>query len=135
MKKSILFLIWGFAIVSVFSISINLFSNYSTIVEASDNINNTVDSNKTEDLKEDIREIAFNQLSDEQKSLIKGTWEEAKTKKIVVQPETAILYDESYAGKEAIAVEFNLNVEYKPNNMIVLVSQENSKLIGLRLID
>ena len=135
MKKRTLYLTTGLLLVSILGVSTNVVSNHLKAVEAADNLSNPVDANESTELEKDIREVAFNQLSDEQKSLIKGTWEEATTETIIAQPETAILYDESYAGKEVIAVEFNLKVAHKPNNMIVLVSQENSKLIGLGLID
>lgn len=135
MKKRTWYLTTGLLLVSILGISTNVISNYLKSVEASDQLNHIVDNNESNELETDIREVAFKQLSDEQKSLIKGTWEEARTEITVAQPETTILYDESYTGKEVIAVEFNLNVTRKPNNMIVLVSQENAKLIGLGLID
>ncbi|MDO5794782.1 MAG: hypothetical protein Q4Q00_11435 [Turicibacter sp.] len=135
MKKRTWYLTTGLLLISILGISTNVISNYLKSVEASDQLNHIVDNNESNELETDIREVAFKQLSDEQKSLIKGTWEEARTEITVAQPETTILYDESYAGKEVIAVEFNLNVTRKPNNMIVLVSQENAKLIGLGLID
>lgn len=135
MKKRTWYLTTGLLLISILGLSTNVISNYLKSVEASDQLNHIVDNNESNELETDIREVAFKQLSDEQKSLIKGTWEEARTEITVAQPETTILYDESYAGKEVIAVEFNLNVTRKPNNMIVLVSQENAKLIGLGLID
>lgn len=135
MRKRTWYLTTGLLLISILGISTNVISNYLKSVEASDQLNHIVDNNESNELETDIREVAFKQLSDEQKSLIKGTWEEARTEITVAQPETTILYDESYAGKEVIAVEFNLNVTRKPNNMIVLVSQENAKLIGLGLID
>lgn len=135
MKKRTWYLTTGLLLISILGLSTNVISNYLKSVKASDQLNHIVDNNESNELETDIREVAFKQLSDEQKSLIKGTWEEARTEITVAQPETTILYDESYAGKEVIAVEFNLNVTRKPNNMIVLVSQENAKLIGLGLID
>ncbi len=135
MKKRTWYLTTGLLLISILGISTNVISNYLKSVEASDQLNHIVDNNESNELETDIREVAFKQLSDEQKSLIKGTWEEARTEITVAQPETTILYDESYTGKEVIAVEFNLNVTRKPNNMIILVSQENAKLIGLGLID
>lgn len=135
MKKRTWYLTTGLLLISILGLSTNVISNYLKSVEASDQLNHIVDNNESNELETDIREVAFKQLSDEQKSLIKGTWEEARTKITVAQPETTILYDESYAGKEVIAVEFNLNVTRKPNNMIVLISQENAKLIGLGLIN
>lgn len=135
MKKRTWYLTTGLLLISILGLSTNVISNYLKSVEASDQLNHIVDNNESNELETDIREVAFKQLSDEQKSLIKGTWEEARTEITVAQPETTILYDESYAGKEVIAVEFNLNVTRKPNNMIVLVSQENAKLIGLGLIN
>lgn len=135
MKKRTWYLTTGLLLISILGLSTNVISNYLKSVEASDQLNHIVDNNESNELETDIREVAFKQLSDEQKSLIKGTWEEARTEITVAQPETTILYDESYAGKEVIAVEFNLNVTRKPNNMIVLISQENAKLIGLGLIN
>lgn len=135
MKKRTWYLTTGLLLISILGLSTNVISNYLKSVEASDQLNHIVDNNESNELETDIREVAFKQLSDEQKSLIKGTWEEARTEITVAQPETTILYDESYAGKEVIAVEFNLNVTRKPNNMIVLASQENAKLIGLGLIN
>ena len=135
MKKRTWYLTTGLLLISILGLSTNVISNYLKSVEASDQLNHIVDNNESNELETDIREVAFKQLSDEQKSLIKGTWEEARTEITVAQPETTILYDESYAVKEVIAVEFNLNVTRKPNNMIVLISQENAKLIGLGLIN
>lgn len=123
MKKRTWYLTTGLLLISILGLSTNVISNYLKSVEASDQLNHIVDNNESNELETDIREVAFKQLSDEQKSLIKGTWEEARTEITVAQPETTILYDESYTGKEVIAVEFNLNVTRKPNNMIVLVSQ------------
>ena len=123
MKKITWYLTTGLLLISILGLSTNVISNYLKSVEASDQLNHIVDNNESNELETDIREVAFKQLSDEQKSLIKGTWEEARTEITVAQPETTILYDESYTGKEVIAVEFNLNVTRKPNNMIVLVSQ------------
>lgn len=84
--------------------------------------------------EQDIREIAFNQLDSETKKQVKGTWQDSKISIKTIDGGVR-LNDESYWGKEAYYVEFILDVNYVPNNIIVLIGMDNHKKIGYGLVD
>lgn len=134
MKKRTLYLTTGLLLVSILGVSTNVVSNHLKAVEAADNLNNIVDANDSTELEKDIREVAFNQLSDEQKSFIQGSWEEATVKSVVVEESGFELLDSSYLGKEVIAVNFVTDPYSEPGMMMVLLSEDTQQLIGYGLL-
>lgn len=134
MKKRTLYLITGLLLVSILGVSTNVVSNHLKAVEAADNLNNIVDANESTELEKDIREVAFNQLSDEQKSFIQGSWEEATVENVVVEESGFELLDSSYLGKEVIAVNFVTAPYSEPGMMMVLLSEDTQQLIGYGLL-
>ena len=134
MKKRTLYLTTGLLLVSILGVSTNIVSNHLKAVEAADNLNNIVDANESTELEKDIREVAFNQLSDEQKSFIQGSWEEATVENVVVEESGFELLDSSYLGKEVIAVNFVTDPYSEPGMMMVLLSEDTQQLIGYGLL-
>ena len=84
--------------------------------------------------EKDIREIAFNQLSSETKKKLKGTWQDSKIS-IKTLTGGARVHDESYWGKGVYYVDFTLDVNRTPNNIIVIMGMDNHKIIGYGLVD
>ena len=134
MKKRTLYLTTGLLLVSILGVSTSIVSNHLKAVEAADNLNNIVDANESTELEKDIREVAFNQLSDEQKSFIQGSWEEATVENVAVEESGFELLDSSYLGKEVIAVNFVTDPYSEPGMMMVLLSEDTQQLIGYGLL-
>lgn len=85
--------------------------------------------------EQDVREIAYNQLTSKDKERIVGTWKDSKLSKITLKEGMENINDKSYIGKEAYLVDFPTKSKSKPNNMIVYMSIDNHKLIGYGYVD
>ncbi|MDP4090940.1 MAG: hypothetical protein Q8930_16955 [Bacillota bacterium] len=79
---------------------------------------------------QDIREIAFNQLTSNDKERLLGTWKEGKISKIILKEGTADINDKSYIGKEVYSIIFTTKEISRPNYIGVLLDKDNYKLIG-----
>lgn len=120
-------------IISLF-LSIGLITGCTTDKETK-NITNTEQISAT--VKEqDVREIAYNQLTSNDKERIAGTWKDSKLSKITLKKEDkGSITDKSYVGKEVYLIDFPTKNISKPNNMIVFLSIDTNKLLGYGLVD
>lgn len=133
MKKRTLYLTIGLLLVSILGISTNVVSNHLKAVEAADNLNNIVDINESNELEKDLREVAFNQLSDARKSLIKGSWEDATIGSVIGSDNGFELIDDSYIGKKVMAINFVID-PYSEPGMMVLLSEDTYTLVGYGIL-
>jgi len=85
--------------------------------------------------EQDIREMAYNQLTPRDKERISGTWKDSKLSKITLKESMGNITDKSYIGKEVYLVDFPTQSESMPNNMVVYLSIDSNKLLGYGLID
>ena len=107
---------------------------------SSDNTNNSVvttlkreSENITSDTKHDIREIAYNQLTYDDKQRISGTWENSTISTITLKEGMGTL---TYSiGKEVYMIDFPTKEISMPNNMIVYLNMDTYKLIGYGIVD
>jgi hypothetical protein len=84
---------------------------------------------------QDIRKAAYDQLNAEDKERIKGTWEDSKSSKIILNENMGIIKDKSYIGKEVYIIDFPTKSISKPNNMIVFLSIDTNKLLGYGYVE
>lgn len=84
---------------------------------------------------QDVREIAFNQLTSQEQNLIKGSWKDSTISKIVLKESFGNIIDKSYIGKEVYLVNFPIKTNSKPNNIVVYIGEDNYKLIGYGYVD
>lgn len=94
-----------------------------------------VEQIKTVSAEVDIRRIAWEQLSTEDKKRIEGTWENSKVSKVILREDMGIIKDKSYIGKEVYIIDFKTNEKRIPNNMIVYLSVDSKKLQGYGYIE
>ncbi|GFZ33732.1 hypothetical protein CSC2_42580 [Clostridium zeae] len=84
----------------------------------------------------DIREIAFDNLSQYQKDKVLGTWRDSKLTEVKLSLNMVMFSDESYIGKEVYLVDFpGKDKTMLHNNIIVFISMDNYKFIGYGLVD
>lgn len=85
---------------------------------------------------QDAREAAYNLLTAEQKQEVADLWKQAKASKVTLTQRTGtVITDPSYVGKEVYRIDFSTQRKSMPNNMIVYLSADGSKLVGLGLVD
>lgn len=85
--------------------------------------------------EQDVREIAINQLTSENKEIIAGTWQDSKLSKIALNEGMGNVNDKSYIGKEVYLIDFPTKSISIPNNIIVYIGIDNNKLIGYGFVD
>ena len=109
---------------------------------SSDNTNNSVvttsnqeSENPASDEKQDIREIAYNQLTHDDKQRISGTWENSTLTTIILKEGMGTNVTYSFVGKEVYIIDFPTKDISVPNNMIVYVKMDTYKLIGYGIVD
>lgn len=85
--------------------------------------------------EQDIREIAYNQLTAEDKEKTAGTWQNSKFSKITLREGMGNINDKSYIGQEVYLIDFSTKNKSLPNNMIVYIEMHNYKLIGYGYVD
>jgi hypothetical protein len=85
--------------------------------------------------EQDIREIAFNQLSSKDKDRVLRSWENSKVSKITLKENMGNINDNSYIGKEVYLIDIPTQSISIPNNMIVYVSMDNHKLLGYGYVE
>lgn len=83
----------------------------------------------------DVREMAFNQLTQNDKKRISGNWKDGKLSKVTLKEGMGSISDKSYIGKEVYLIDFPTKSISKPNNMIVYLGTDSSKLIGYGYVD
>lgn len=70
---------------------------------------NSVNKNEqfgTTEKQEDIRKIAYDQLTSKDKERISGTWQESKLSKVTLSEGIGNISDKSYIGKEVYLIDF-----------------------------
>lgn len=112
--------------------SLGLATACSNTKETSTIINKGQISNPVNE--QDIREIAYNQLTSNDKRRIKGTWQDSTFSKITLRKEDKI-NDKFYIGKEVYMIDFPTNFIGKPNNMLIFVSMDSHKFLGYGMVD
>lgn len=87
--------------------------------------------------EKDVRELVWNQLSTRDKERIKGTWQEAQLKKIALRDYSMgkIGIKSNITGEEVYLVDFQTKDNIEPNNIPVLASIEDYKIIGYAYIE
>ena len=91
------------------------------------NVNNA-NSNKTQSL--DVRKAVWNQLTDNNKKHIKGTWKDATFQKVVLRETMGNIKDKSYIGKQVYIVEYPSNDTPSLGGVGVYADLKSFKLIG-----
>jgi hypothetical protein len=84
---------------------------------------------------EDIRQLAYEQLTSESKEEIKGTWRDGNLSTVTLNEQMGIIDDKSYIGKEVYLVDFTTKRKGIPNNVIYYISKDTHKLIGVGFVD
>lgn len=85
--------------------------------------------------EQDIRELAYTQLTSGNKERIAGTWKDSKLSKITLREGMGNITDKSYMGKEVYLVDFPTESNSIPNNMIVYLSIDSNKLLGYGFVE
>lgn len=85
--------------------------------------------------EQDIRELAYNQLTSGNKERIARTWKDSKLSKITLREGMGNITDKSYMGKEVYLVDFPTESNSIPNNMIVYLSIDSNKLLGYGFVE
>ncbi|AGF58216.1 hypothetical protein B0P06_003471 [Clostridium saccharoperbutylacetonicum] len=102
----------------------------SSIQNNTSNLKNDAINNK-----QDVREIAFNQLTSQEKNSIKGSWQNGQISEITLSESMGRITDKSYVGKEVYIVNFPTNAESKPNNILVYIGKDNYTIVGYGYVD
>lgn len=85
--------------------------------------------------EQDVREIALNQMTAEDKEIIEGNWQDSELSKITLNEGMGKVNDKSYIGKEVYVIDFPTNRISFPNNIIVYIGIDNNKLIGYGFVE
>ncbi len=89
----------------------------------------------------DVREAVYEQLSENDKSNIIGTWKDAVVteqildSKIIIEADKKNMPVSKYEGKKVYNIDFTLDVPYIPNNMTVVAAMDTYEIIGYGLLD
>lgn len=92
-------------------------------------------SNSNSTVNKDVREKVLEQLKPSEKELIKGTWSDAKTTKIVLKSSMGKINDKSFIGKEVYLVDFLTKRNGVPNNMVIYADKDSGKIVGYGYVD
>lgn len=87
-----------------------------------------IKSNET--LALDVRENVWNQLTEEDKKHIQGTWKDASYRKIILRETMGIIKDKSFIGKEVYIVDFPSNDNPTLGGVAVYADLKSHLLIG-----
>ncbi|MEI4831228.1 hypothetical protein WAX78_17520 [Bacillus sp. FJAT-53711] len=92
-------------------------------------------NNKTETAQttKDVREIAWNSLSDSQKKEVIGEWKEAQVSKTIADTKGFVLTDRSFEGQEVTTVMFRSTKSGLLGDIIKLVDEKSGKVVGAGL--
>jgi hypothetical protein len=78
----------------------------------------------------DVREIAWNSLSNSERKEVIGNWEDAVASKVMADKKRFVLKDPSYEGKEVTMVTFQAIRSALLGNISILVDEKTKKVIG-----
>ena len=79
--------------------------------------------------EQDIREVAYNQLTSKDKEMVLGTWKDSKLCKITLHESMGRINNISYIGKEVYLIDFPAKGGVQ-NNLGVYLAMDNNILIG-----
>jgi hypothetical protein len=99
-------------------------------IEEKQHIQNSRAVQSTETKSFDVREAVWNQLSDEHKKQIQGTWKDASVYQRVLRQEMGFNIDKTYIGKEVFIVGYPSNDNPTLGGIIVYADIKSHKLIG-----
>jgi hypothetical protein len=114
-------------------LSLGLFTACSSPEEANIVINKEPISTTVKE--QDIKELAYNQLTSEDKKRVSETWKDSKLSKITLHERMGRINNISYIGKEVYLIDFPTKGNSMPSNMIVYLAIDNNKLIGYGYVD
>lgn len=114
-------------LVAILSFGLIACTNQKSNVDTLQKANSTVNKN--------VRERVWEQLDSSQKELIKGSWSDAKVRKITLKSYMGRIEDKLFIGKEVYEIDFQLKRTSVPNNMIVFADMKNGKIIGYAALD
>jgi len=114
-------------------ISLGLFTACSSPKEVNIIINKEPISTTVKE--QDIRELAYNQLTLEDKERVSETWKDSKLSKITLHERMGRINNISYIGKVVYIIDFPTKSNSMPSNMIVYLAIDNNKLIGYGYVD
>ena len=136
MKKTISFIMIVLFICIIFCSCSNLVVLSSDGLNKSEPVTLKEECNITKsDERRDIREIAYNQLTPEDKNHISGTWENSELSTIILKGYVAKHATSSFVGNKVYMIDFPTKDISIPNNMIVYLEMDTYKLIGYGLVD
>lgn len=84
--------------------------------------------------EQDIREVAYNQLTSKDKERLLETWKDSKLSKITLHESMGRINNSSYIGKEVYLIDFQTKGGVQ-SNMVVYLGMDNNKLIGYGYTD
>lgn len=84
--------------------------------------------------EQDIREVAYNQLTSKDKERVLETWKDSKLSKITLHEGMGRINNISYIGKEVYLIDFPAKGGVQ-SNIIVYLGMDNNKLIGYGYVD
>ncbi|UOQ83761.1 hypothetical protein [Gracilibacillus salinarum] len=84
----------------------------------------------------DMREIVWEQLSEEQRQWVNGSWKDAKVSKVTLTSYmVAQSVDPSHFGKEVLVLDFPTKTKSIPSNMIIYADIDTYDYISSGLVD
>jgi hypothetical protein len=83
----------------------------------------------------DVREKVWEQLKENDKDRIKGSWSDGTLTKITLKNSMGKIENTSFIGKEVYAVDFPTKSESIPNNMIVFAEINSGKIVGYGYVE
>ncbi|MEW4282634.1 hypothetical protein [Priestia koreensis] len=78
----------------------------------------------------DVREAVWDQLTDEKRNHIKGTWRDACVQKVVFQKSMGSITDKSFIGKEVYMIDYPANDSLLLGDVGVFADVKSFKIIG-----
>ena len=84
--------------------------------------------------EQQIREVAYNQLTSNDKERVFETWKDSKLSKITLHENMGRVNNISYIGKEVYLIDFPAKGGVQ-GNMVVYLGMDNNKLVGYGYVD
>ena len=81
-------------------------------------------------IMKDVREIAWNSLSNSEREEVIGKWKEAEISKTVANTKRFFLQDRSFEGKEVTIVTFRSTKSALLGDITKLVDEKSQKVVG-----
>lgn len=95
-----------------------------------------VSEEQTEEVSFDIREVVWNQLSEEDKNRIDGNYETGKVSEVFLREGRGVESElKRYEGTKVLAIDFPVKGNMFPNNTIVYVDKLTIQYIGHGIVD